>query len=170
MSPTDSHTVWSSDSGDLRKKEQNKPSAKSLPPNQQTAYLHRELEGTRRQGRDAGQEPDSLRSGHVRAGEEDQAGLRHGRDGQGWRDRDPGFEPRTHRGGVGETRIQDQDGGRMIPDFCLTRPRPCDINPRQFNNPPALCRRCTHPERLRERPCEASATANDGANSVRHCV
>ena len=40
-----SHTVWSSDSGDLRKKEQNKPSAKSLPPNQQTAYLHRDSKG-----------------------------------------------------------------------------------------------------------------------------
>ena len=45
MSPTNSHTVWSSDSGDLRKKEQNKPSAKSLPPNQQTAYLHRDSKG-----------------------------------------------------------------------------------------------------------------------------
>mgnify|MGYP003528081748 CR=1 FL=1 len=45
MSSTDSHTVWSSDSGDLRKKEQNKPSAKSLPPNQQTAYLHRDSKG-----------------------------------------------------------------------------------------------------------------------------
>ena len=45
MSPTSSHTVWSSDSGDLRKKEQDKPTAKSLPPNQQTAYLHRDSKG-----------------------------------------------------------------------------------------------------------------------------
>lgn len=45
MSPKDSHTVWSSDSGDLRKKEQDKPTAKSLPPNQQTAYLHRDSKG-----------------------------------------------------------------------------------------------------------------------------
>ena len=45
MSPKDSHTVWSSDSGDLRKKEQEKSSAKSLPPKQQTAYLHRDSKG-----------------------------------------------------------------------------------------------------------------------------
>ena len=45
MSPTDSRTVWTSDSGDLRKKEQGKPSAKSLPPHQQTAYLHRDAKG-----------------------------------------------------------------------------------------------------------------------------
>ena len=45
MSPKDSHTVWSSDSGDLRKKNQDKPTAKSLPPNQQTAYLHRDSKG-----------------------------------------------------------------------------------------------------------------------------
>jgi translation initiation factor 1 len=45
MSPNDSHTVWSSDSGDLRKKEQGKPPVKSLPPQQQTAYLHRDSKG-----------------------------------------------------------------------------------------------------------------------------
>ena len=45
MSPTNSRTVWTSDSGDLRKKEQGKSSAKSLPPHQQTAYLHRDSKG-----------------------------------------------------------------------------------------------------------------------------
>lgn len=39
------HTVWTSDSGDLRKQEQVKPSGKFLPPNQQTAYLHRDSKG-----------------------------------------------------------------------------------------------------------------------------
>lgn len=38
-------TVWSSDEGDLRKKEQTTSHAKSLPPQQQTAYLHRESGG-----------------------------------------------------------------------------------------------------------------------------
>lgn len=44
--PKDKHrTVWSSEQGDLRK-EDNKPSpVKSLPPQQQTAYLHRESKG-----------------------------------------------------------------------------------------------------------------------------
>ena len=38
-------TIWSSEQGDLRKKG-NKPSpVKSLPPQQQTAYLHRESKG-----------------------------------------------------------------------------------------------------------------------------
>ena len=45
MSPNDSRTVWTSDSGDLRKKEQSQPSVKSLPPNQQIAYLHRDSKG-----------------------------------------------------------------------------------------------------------------------------
>jgi translation initiation factor 1 len=45
MSPTSSRTVWTSDSGDLRKQEQGKSSVKSLPPNQQTAYLHRDAKG-----------------------------------------------------------------------------------------------------------------------------
>ena len=38
-------TVWSSEDGDLRKKEQTTSHAKSLPPQQQTAYLHRESGG-----------------------------------------------------------------------------------------------------------------------------
>ncbi len=38
-------TVWSSEDGDLRKKEQTTPHAKSLPPQQQTVYLHRESSG-----------------------------------------------------------------------------------------------------------------------------
>jgi translation initiation factor 1 len=45
MSPTSSRTVWTSDSGDLRKQEQGKSSVKSLPPDQQTAYLHRDSKG-----------------------------------------------------------------------------------------------------------------------------
>ena len=39
---SNSRTVWTSDSGDLRKQEQAKSLGKSLPPNQQTAYLHRD--------------------------------------------------------------------------------------------------------------------------------
>lgn len=42
---SNSKTVWSSDDGDLRKKEQKTASTKSLPPQQQTAYLHRESGG-----------------------------------------------------------------------------------------------------------------------------
>ena len=38
-------TVWSSEEGDLRKKDQPVSHAKSLPPQQQTAYLHRESGG-----------------------------------------------------------------------------------------------------------------------------
>ncbi|MFT3890565.1 MAG: hypothetical protein QM730_02935 [Anaerolineales bacterium] len=40
-----SKTVWSSDQGDLRKKEQKAAGTKSLPPQQQTAYLHRDSKG-----------------------------------------------------------------------------------------------------------------------------
>ena len=38
-------TVWSSEDGDQRKKEQTVSHAKSLPPQQQTVYLHRESSG-----------------------------------------------------------------------------------------------------------------------------
>lgn len=38
-------TVWSSGNGDLRKKDQNSANTKSLPPQQQTVYLHRESSG-----------------------------------------------------------------------------------------------------------------------------
>ena len=38
-------TVWSSEDGDLRKIEQTTSHAKSLPPQQQTVYLHRESSG-----------------------------------------------------------------------------------------------------------------------------
>ena len=38
-------TVWSSEHGDLRKKEQNSATGKSLPPQQQIIYLHRESSG-----------------------------------------------------------------------------------------------------------------------------
>jgi translation initiation factor 1 len=38
-------TVWSSEDGDLRKKNDNVSSATSLPPQQQTIYLHRESSG-----------------------------------------------------------------------------------------------------------------------------
>jgi translation initiation factor 1 len=44
--PDNSHrTVWSSESGDQRKAGPNKPAARSLPPQQQTIYLHRESKG-----------------------------------------------------------------------------------------------------------------------------
>lgn len=38
-------TVWSSSQGDMRRKDRNLTSTKSLPPNQQTIYLHRESKG-----------------------------------------------------------------------------------------------------------------------------
>ena len=38
-------TVWSSEDGDLRKKEKTTSHTKSLPPQQQIAYLHRESGG-----------------------------------------------------------------------------------------------------------------------------
>ena len=46
MSPTESRTVWSSEQGDLRQKS-DKPArvAASLPPQQQTIYLHRDSKG-----------------------------------------------------------------------------------------------------------------------------
>ena len=42
---SDNKTVWSSEHGDLRKKELRSPTGKSLPPQQQTVYLHRESSG-----------------------------------------------------------------------------------------------------------------------------
>lgn len=45
MSKRENRTVWSSEEGDLRKQRQNPSSTKSLPPEQQTAYLHRESSG-----------------------------------------------------------------------------------------------------------------------------
>lgn len=45
MSKNNARTVWSSDNGDQRKKEQKAAGVKSLPPQQQTAYLHRDSKG-----------------------------------------------------------------------------------------------------------------------------
>ena len=45
MSKNNARTVWSSGDGDKRKNEQRSTSTKSLPPQQQTAYLHRESGG-----------------------------------------------------------------------------------------------------------------------------
>ena len=46
MSRKESRTVWSSEDGDLRRqKQQSAVVVKSLPPQQQTAYLHRESKG-----------------------------------------------------------------------------------------------------------------------------
>jgi translation initiation factor 1 len=42
ISPNESRTVWSTDSGDLRNRPEHKSSVHSLPPSQQTAYLHRD--------------------------------------------------------------------------------------------------------------------------------
>lgn len=46
MSPSESRTVWSSEQGDQRRPSE-KPTlvAQSLPPQQQTAYLHRDSKG-----------------------------------------------------------------------------------------------------------------------------
>ena len=45
MPKYESRTVWSSDQGDIRKKESKSVPTKSLPPQQQIAYLHRESKG-----------------------------------------------------------------------------------------------------------------------------
>ena len=45
MSNNNNKTIWSSEDGDQRKKEQTTSHAKSLPPQQQTVYLHRESSG-----------------------------------------------------------------------------------------------------------------------------
>jgi len=45
MKKKEARTVWSSNQGDQRKKEKNSSNIKSLPPQQQTAYLHRESGG-----------------------------------------------------------------------------------------------------------------------------
>jgi translation initiation factor 1 len=45
MSKQGHRTVWSSEQGDLRKKGSSHGQANSLPPNQQTVYLHRDSKG-----------------------------------------------------------------------------------------------------------------------------
>ena len=45
MPKNEARTVWSSEQGDLRKKENKSAPTKSLPSQQQTAYLHRESKG-----------------------------------------------------------------------------------------------------------------------------
>lgn len=45
MAKNESTTVWSSDQGDLRKQQDSSPRIKSLPPHQQTVYLHRDSKG-----------------------------------------------------------------------------------------------------------------------------
>jgi translation initiation factor 1 len=45
MSKNDNRTVWSSEHGDLRKKKEDPAGPASLPPRQQTVYLHRESGG-----------------------------------------------------------------------------------------------------------------------------
>lgn len=45
MSNDKNKTVWSSNSGDIRRQSQSSSGRSSLPPQQQTAYLHRESSG-----------------------------------------------------------------------------------------------------------------------------
>jgi translation initiation factor 1 len=45
MPKNDHHTIWSSEQGDLRKQKENSANIKSLPPQQQTVYLHRASSG-----------------------------------------------------------------------------------------------------------------------------
>jgi len=45
MRKSESRTVWSSDQGDVRKPEPVHSKVKSLPPGQQTVYLHRDSKG-----------------------------------------------------------------------------------------------------------------------------
>ena len=43
--PNHDRTVWSSEQGDLRKQSQDSAHSRSLPPQQQTVYLHRDSSG-----------------------------------------------------------------------------------------------------------------------------
>ena len=45
MSKNENRTVWTSEHGDLRKNESGMPKTNSLPPQQQTVYLHRDTKG-----------------------------------------------------------------------------------------------------------------------------
>lgn len=45
MSKQDHRTVWSSEHEDLRKADKQRSLVRSLPPHQQTVYLHRETKG-----------------------------------------------------------------------------------------------------------------------------
>jgi translation initiation factor 1 len=45
MSKNENRTVWSSGQGDLRKSKPSQAVSKSQPPQQQTAYLHRQSSG-----------------------------------------------------------------------------------------------------------------------------
>ena len=45
MPKNENRTVWTSQGGDLRKKESGAHRVISLPPHQQTAYLHRDAKG-----------------------------------------------------------------------------------------------------------------------------
>ncbi len=45
MTPGPSRTVWSSEQGDMRKQPASAGNVQSLPPGQQTIYLHRETKG-----------------------------------------------------------------------------------------------------------------------------
>jgi len=45
MPKNDNSTVWSSEAGDLRKRKEDPAGGTSLPPGQQTVYLHRESSG-----------------------------------------------------------------------------------------------------------------------------
>lgn len=45
MTKNESRTVWSSDRGDLRSQPTQSRNVKSLPPNQQIVYLHRDSKG-----------------------------------------------------------------------------------------------------------------------------
>jgi translation initiation factor 1 len=45
MTKNESKTVWSSDEGDLRKRQRSSLKLQSLPPSQQTVYLHRDSKG-----------------------------------------------------------------------------------------------------------------------------
>ena len=45
MPKHETRTVWTSDQGDTRKRESGSRRIVSLPPNQQTAYLHRDSKG-----------------------------------------------------------------------------------------------------------------------------
>lgn len=45
MTKDNNRIVWSSDQGDVRKTEADKQSIESLPPHEQTVYLHRDSKG-----------------------------------------------------------------------------------------------------------------------------
>lgn len=110
-------TVWSSSDGDLRKKSNLTPSPSperrgaSLPPQQQTAYLHRESGGRGGKVVSVVKNLNPHRRGSENSRQKTQTGMRHGRNRERRRDRNSRRTPSAYGGCVDETGVQGQDRG-----------------------------------------------------------